>query len=86
MASESVAIPSPFHSFSELALRDEMDKLLLQSRAALLNTYGGSGSGFRGMNESDQDAYMFMVHEMISRVESVWTEIDQRRNGGEIRS
>lgn len=86
MATESVATPSLFQTFSELDLRDEMNKLLQQSGAVIFNTYGGSGDGFRGMHEAYQDAYMGMVHEMVSRVESVWNEIEQRRDGSDVRA
>jgi len=86
MATESVATQSPFQAFSELDLRDEMHNLLMQTTALVLNTYGGSGEGFRGMNEDAQDSYMFLVFNMVKRVESVWKELEWRRPSSEAKS
>ncbi len=82
MATESVAAPSPFLAYGNLDLRDEMDGLLMQITALIMNTYGGSGEGFRGMHESLQDAYMGSVSGMAFRIESVWKEIERRRQEG----
>lgn len=67
-------------AFSDLDLRDEMCNLLSQSSALVMNTYGGSGEGFRGMSEQHQDTYLFAVHEMLGRMEAIWEEIGERRH------
>jgi len=78
MATESLPAQRAFQAFSDLDLGDEMSKLLPQAHAFIANTYGGSGEGFRGMDERHQDSYLFAVAEMLGRMEAIWDEIGER--------
>jgi len=79
MAREILPAKHGFKVFSDLELTDEIDNLMMQSSALVMNTYGGSGEGFRGMNEEYQDAYLFAVHGMLIRLEAIWGELGDRR-------